>query len=52
LQCITYQKCGGLIVLLVAGRFAATQVVIVHTRHIIMNQRIGVNQLHAGSGNI
>ena len=46
LKCVPHQQGGGLVVGLVAGGFAAPQVIVVHGRQVIMHQGIGVNQLH------
>jgi hypothetical protein len=50
LQGIAHQQRGGFIELNVAGRFAAPQIVVVHARHVVMRQRIDMNQLDRAGG--
>jgi hypothetical protein len=50
LQAVTGKNRAGFIEFFVGGRLAATQIVVVHCRQIVVNQRIGVDQLNrAGS---
>jgi hypothetical protein len=46
LQGVPRQDRGGLVEGLVAGGPAAPQVVVVHGRQVVVDQRIGVDQLH------
>ena len=46
LQRIADQECGCFVKLDVAGRFAATQDVVVHAGHVVMHQRIGVDHFY------
>ena len=46
LQAVAGEDRAGFIEFLVGGRLAATQIVVVHRRQIVMHQRIGVDQLH------
>ncbi len=50
LQRIADQKGGCFIVLHMAGRFAAAQAVVVHRRHIVVNQRIDVHHFDGCHG--
>lgn len=45
LQSVTSQNSGSLVKLDVVGRLAATQVIIIHGRQVIMDQRITMHQL-------
>ena len=52
LQAVTDQQRGRLVILDMAGRLAAAQHIVVHARHVVMHQRIGVDQLDRGGGDI
>jgi len=52
LQGITGQYRGPFIEGAVAARAPATQIVVVHRRQVIMNQAVGVDELHGGGGSI
>ena len=50
LQRVARQHGGGLAEHLVVRRLAAAQIVVVHARQIVVNERIGMQQLHAAGG--
>jgi hypothetical protein len=47
-QRVARQDCGGLVELAMHRRLAATHVVIVHRRQVVVNQRIGVHAFNGG----
>ena len=49
-QRVTRQERGGFVELLVRGRAAAAQVVVVHARQVVVNQRVGVDALQRDGG--
>ena len=52
LQRIAHQQRSRFVVFDMAGRLAAAQHIVVHAGHVVMHQRIGVNQLDGGGGDI
>ena len=42
---VAYEQGGGLVEGLVTGRASAPQIVVIHARQVVMDQRVGVNQL-------
>ena len=50
LQGVTHQQRGGLIELHMHRGFAAPQRIVVHCRHVVVHQRIGVDQFDRGGG--
>ena len=46
LQAVPYQQCDGFVVFHMTRRFPAPQHVVIHTGQIVMNERIGMDQLH------
>ena len=50
LQGIARQQGRGLVKLLVHSGFAAAQRVVVHRRHVVVHQRIAVDEFHCGGG--
>ena len=52
LQGIANQQCGRFIEFDVAGGFAATQDIVIHAGQVVMDQRIGVDQLDSDGRNI
>ncbi|MOA44980.1 hypothetical protein D3C78_1673290 [compost metagenome] len=52
LQCISGQNGIGLAKFDVAGWLTATQIVVIHGRQVVMDQRIGVNAFYRSRGSI